>query len=124
MWFHLEKVMSPRFAHMHKVVLLHFKLSSTQTLVNVACKICYNGLITKEITKRNVLVLKAGGWCPSIYSSEIKKIFGPPKHCWLLCTINQSLIIFYSFDELLFAGSSTVRYFFVAINLICLLFVT
>jgi hypothetical protein len=43
-------------AHMHKVVLLHFKLSSNQTLVNVACKICYKGLITKEITKRNVLV--------------------------------------------------------------------
>lgn len=44
-------------AHMlHKVVLLHFKLSSNQTLVNVAHKICYNGFITKEITKRNVLV--------------------------------------------------------------------
>ncbi len=43
-------------AHMHKVVLLHFKLYSNQTLVNVALKICYNGLITKEITKRNVLL--------------------------------------------------------------------
>jgi len=43
-------------AHMHKVVLLHFELSSNQTLVDVAHKICYDGLITKEITKRNVLV--------------------------------------------------------------------
>jgi hypothetical protein len=41
---------------MHKVVLLHFELSSNQTLVDVAHKICYDGLITKEITKRNVLV--------------------------------------------------------------------
>jgi hypothetical protein len=56
-------------AHMHKVVLLHFKLSSNQTLVNVARKICSDGLITKEITKRKCFSVKQGwvGVHPSIH---------------------------------------------------------